>query len=149
MLTTQTRYRGQYNESPFVFNHHNLTSLKISFNGNSYPTPPLEPVYTSNNEIDYARAYFSLMNDSFKVDQAPLVTYDTFKSIFCIYVVNLGAESTLQGDHVNPQQLVNARLDLTFAPSPDNVALTCLVYTECPQMLEINSSRSVLKDYII
>ena len=43
-VVSQTAYRGSYSESPFSFNHYSLTSLKISIDGNVYPSPmPFQP----------------------------------------------------------------------------------------------------------
>ena len=149
MFCDQRNYRGEYSRNPFVFSHHDLVSLKISFGSDTYPSPEFRPVYTSVNEMDWSREYLALCNSTFKSDAANMITYDDFKSKYCIYCIDLGGFSTTSNDHISPKSDVTARLDISFLSTSQNPALVALLYTEHNCEIQVNSSRSVTRDYIL
>ena len=150
MLCRQSAYRGAYKENPFMWEHNNLTSLKISFNGLSYPNPEFRPQYTVSEGKNWTREFYSLMNNTLKLDQGSFITYELFKKYYCIYNLDLGHFTSTLLDHTLPRQDVSARLDITFDPSQTNTAaLVAMLYTEHDCELRITSSRSVEKDYIL
>ena len=150
MLCRQSAYRGAYKENPFMWEHNNLTSLKISFNGLSYPNPEFRPQYNVSEGKNWTREFYSLMNNTLKLDQGSFITYELFKKYYCIYNLDLGHFTSTLLDHTLPRQDVSARLDITFDPSQTNTAaLVAMLYTEHDCELRITSSRSVEKDYIL
>ena len=149
-FTKLDSYRGSYGSNPYVFNHHNLVSLKLSFGSHTWPSIPLLPKYAAGNDQDYTLAYMNLMQ-SFKNDTAnSLLTYAQFRDNYCIYLIDLGKFSTIAQDHVTPRVDATARLDVDFLSTvATSDALVMLLYTEHDVSLEIDSARNVKRDYIL
>ena len=150
MLVTQEAYRGSYSKNPFDFPHQSVTSLKLSFGSDSFPSPEFRPLFTATNESDWTREYYALMMQTFKTDHANFVTYELFKEHYAIFVIELGQFSLTSNDHVSPKSDLTARLDITFDPNRANQpALVGLLYQEHDCELQITSARNVLRDYIL
>ena len=149
-LVEQTNYRGTLGTSPFQFAHHSVSSLKISFDSFSYPTPtPFQPNFDSTTEGDWTRSYLSLFDGgNLKVDHGLMINYSKYKNNgFTIWVFDFGRETTLANDHVSTKRGGSARLDISFAPTSNNNALTLLLYVESDELLEVDSNRKVHRGY--
>ena len=60
-LVTQEAYRGTQGTSPFDFAHHSLSSLKITVDGEVFPSiRPFSPDYDSDTAPDWTREFLSL-----------------------------------------------------------------------------------------
>ena len=148
-VVSQTAYRGSYSESPFSFNHYSLTSLKISIDGNVYPSPmPFQPDYTSTTAPNWTREYLALQDNQIKIDGGNYITYEAFKnSGYAIYIFHFGRETSIANDHVSPKRSGSARLDVSFDSSSTNPALTILVYAESDEILGLTEKRVIERDY--
>lgn len=148
-LVTQTAYRGSFTESPFQFGHFSLTSLKISIDGNIYPSPmPFQPNYDSTTAPNWTREYLALQDNQIKVDGGNFISYEAFKNAgFAFYVFHFGRETSLANDHTSPKRTGSARLDVSFAAASTNPALTLLLYAESDEILGITNQRAIERDY--
>ena len=134
--------------SPFDFAHHSLTSLKITVDGEVFPSiRPFSPNYDSTTAPDWTREYLALQDYQLKVDSGTMISYDLFKSHFAFYIFHMGRESSLANDHTSPKRAGSARLDVTFSSSSTNPALTLLLYTESDEIITIDQNRRVNRDY--
>ena len=52
-------------------------------------------------------------------------------------------------DHTSIKKHATARLDLTFAQTPNNPSLTALLYQESDETIYISSNRQVIRDYFL
>ena len=146
-ICTQQAYRGSYGTSPFEFKHHSLTSLKISIDSEVYPSPsPFQPDYVSTTAPDWTREYLALQDNQIKVDAGNTISYNMFANGFAIYVFHFG-ETSLANDHTSPKRAGSARLDVNFAPTSDNAALTLLLYAESDETLFLDENRKPKRDF--
>ena len=149
-IVAQTAFRGAYNQSPYQFQHFNLNSLKISFDGQTWPSAGgFQPEYASTTEPFWGKEFLSLHNNSMKEQSTSGISYQKYKDEFCLYVFNFGKNPSHTTDHINPARSASARLDVTFATGTVNPALCLLLYTEVTQFLEVTAKRTIVKDYII
>ena len=134
--------------SPFDFAHHSLTSLKITVDGEVFPSiRPFSPDFDSTTAPDWTREYLALQDYQLKVDSGTMISYDLFKSHFAFYIFHMGRESSLANDHTSPKRAGSARLDVTFSSTSTNPALTLLLYTESDEIITIDQNRRVNRDY--
>ena len=146
-ICTQAAYRGSYGTSPFEFKHHSLTSLKISIDSEVFPSPsPFQPDYISTSAPNWTREYLALQDNQIKVDAGNAISYDMFAKGFAIYVFHFG-ETSLANDHTSPKRAGSARLDVSFAPTSDNAALTLLLYAESDETLFLDENRKPKRDF--
>ena len=148
-LVEQTKFRGTYGSSPFQFDNFGLTSLKISFDSFTYPTPtPFQPDYVSDTQPNWMREYLSLFDGELKVDHGIQITYDQFKSSgFCIYNFTFGRETTLALDHTAIKRSGSARLDVSFSSTSTNASLVLLLYCESDELIQVDKDRKVYRDF--
>ena len=86
----ETVYRGTMSTNPLQFTSHNVKSIKLTYNGLTYPTPqPLTPVFTGDS-TDWARAYLSLHLNTMKSNTGSWCPLADFKDKFCLFVLDLG-----------------------------------------------------------
>ena len=146
-ICTQEAYRGSYGTSPFQFDHHSLTSLKISIDSEVYPSPiPFQPDFVSTTAPDWTREYLALQDNQVKVDRGNAISYKMFAEGYAIYVFHFG-ETSLANDHVSPKRSGSARLDVSFASTSNNAALTLLLYFESDETIFLDQNRKVKRDF--
>ena len=147
-ICDQTAYRGAYGKSPFQFDHHSLTSLKISVDSDVYPSPtPFQPDFVSTTAPNWTREYLALQDNQIKVDAGNGISYDMFANHFAIYVIHFGRLSSLANDHTSPKRAGSARLDVSFASTSTNPALTLLLYAESDETLFLDRNRQPSRDF--
>ena len=79
VLVDQAHYRGQYSSSPLTFGHYNLETLKISFDGITYPTPNGYILNYSDSSFSHLEPYKNLFNDAkLKDDYGLGITLSSF-----------------------------------------------------------------------
>ena len=151
VLVDQAHYRGQFSSSPLTFGHYNLETLKISFDGITYPTPNGYILNYSDTSFSHLEPYANLFNGGkLKEDYGLGISLASFKEGgFAIYTFNFGAMNSVALDHTSIKKHATARLDLTFAQTPNNPSLTALLYQESDETIYISSSRQVIRDYFL
>ena len=66
-INSTTAIHGAYGESPFYFNHRNVTNISIMLGPNSYPSPRgYERLVFTGEEINYTQAYLNLFDSNLK-----------------------------------------------------------------------------------
>ena len=66
------------------------------------------------------------------------------------YLISLkGYYYTETHDHLEIKKLETATLTATFADDQDNVALSMLVFSETNNLIAINASRQVIRDFVL
>ena len=145
----QSKYRGDIATSPFNFGNYSLTSLKMSLDGETFPSPkPFQPEYRSTTNPNHMREYLALFDNQIKVDSGSFITYDMFKNNgFCFYVFHFGIETSQSGDHVVPKRSGSCRLDVSFDPASANEPLVLLLYSESDEIVSIDGNRKIHRDY--
>jgi|TARA_B110001454_G_scaffold208963_1_gene221990 hypothetical protein len=143
-LVTTESFLGSYSTSPFDFRHFSLNDLSISYDDKIFPTIPYELDYVTTK--NWIRGYLSLFQESnLKSDGGIGISLKNYPNGFCFYQINFGNERT-NGDHFNPKKIGSARLKLQF-DTLTNPSLTCLVYCESSEIIEINKNREIVRDF--
>ena len=101
---------------------------------------------TGNNIV---LPFFSLYGRDIKVNEGFGVDLDEFIASFAIYRFTLGYYYTETHDHLEPKKLATATLSATFSMLEDNVALSMIVFSQTDAMIAINSSREVIRDFVL
>ena len=69
-----------------------------------------------------------------------------FAEEYAIYVFHFG-ETSLANDHASPKRSGSARLDVSFASTSNNVALTLLLYFESDETIFLDQNRKAKRDF--
>ena len=134
-LVDQSHYRGNYQSSPYYFGHFNLTSLKISYDSTIQPSPNGFFMNYGDTNPDWTLAYMSLFNNwRLKVDAGSSISMEEYPNGFALYSIEFGNERGILNDHTSKKRNASARLDLTFATTSTNPALTLLIYFESDEV---------------
>ena len=145
LLTTES-FLGSYGTSPFDFRHFSLNTLEISFDDKIFPSIPFELDYVT--ERNFTRGYLSLFQESnLKSDGGLGITLENYPNGFCFYQISFGNERT-NGEHFNPKKIGSARLKLQFS-NATNPSLTCLMYCESSEIIELNKNRELVRDFTL
>jgi hypothetical protein len=131
-LVSSAAYRGDYKKSPFFFQPFGCSFLALYIDGQSYPSKPLSPTLTGNNNC--VEAYRTLTAFRRDID----ISLQEFRSGYTLFALNID-------DNVdfNTKRRGDCRLELRFDnPLPESV--TILMYGKFPRILHVDQSRSVL-----
>lgn len=149
-VTTTRATNGTYGLSPYRFQHWSISSLVITVNGESRPSPNgyTNLVWTGNGQ-NWMRCYFDLFDSTIKVNEGNSINMSEYKDNYCLFKINLGYFHTESHDHIEPKKISSARLTITFAPDSANESLSLVSYTEIDQVLALNSKREVIRDFVL
>ena len=147
-LTRHTSYNGKHEESGFIFSHHNLKSTGVYINGTQY-NQNLEADYNDISEEQslHIRPYHSLFSELSNSGDLIDVTYNDFKSHYCIYAFDLTQDRCVSPvDHVNPSRQGELSIHLEFSrPISDN--LTLITYLEYSSLIQLDKARQAYTDF--
>ena len=150
MLTTTRASQGEYGLCPFRFQHFNLTSLCMSIDGTSRPSPNgYTNIIWEGKNANYMQMYYDLFDANIKVNEGCSINLSEYPQNFCIFKLDLGYFLTQSHDHIENKKLSNCRLSLTFSGASNNESLSLIVYSESNSTFYINSQREVTRDYML
>ena len=146
-LVESEAYNGSPSKNPYNFQHFYLRSISLSLDSKNLPYfKALEMDYESDK---YVRAY----NTLFEGIDGPTAIYgngisrEEYPNGYCLYAFNLAPDSC-SSDNFNVLKTGNLVLDLSFSKSLTKPVML-IVFMEYDNMLEINKSRKIFKDYQI
>lgn len=132
-LQTSEGFNGSYKKNPFNFQSFDCGYIGFFVNGQSTPSSPLTPNFSSKN---YLESYFSLCSNSKVVN----VSREDYPKGYCIYVFNL--ESCDKEDMFPLLRKGHTRIELKFN-TPLTETVTLLLYAKFPSCLSIDAARNV------
>ena len=137
---------GSYSKNPFNFKHYNLSNISLTVDGQDVAHSPIELNFSENK---YIRAYSSLFTalDRGGLDWGNQITKEDFLDGYSLFAFDLSPDKC-NGDHFNLIKKGNLRLKLTFKEAV-TVTLTCFVYMEYDNMLEITKNRNIIFDHVV
>ncbi|CAF4212055.1 unnamed protein product [Rotaria magnacalcarata] len=145
-ILNHTATDGDYNRSPFVFNHHDLTSIHAYVNGMSVGKG-YDCIYSAIGTVNSlcVRAYDSI----YTVSSGPaalgngITLQDYANNGYALYAFDLSPDASPDcDDYINPIQTGVFSLRLSFA-IPLAAPLNLLIYAESTGLVEIDKTRSI------
>ena len=144
-MVDHSAFNGNYKLNPFNFQHFNLSKMELALEtGNIIYPSGIDFDFLSNK---YLRGYFTLFEG---IDKPVFMTgndisrqdYPNGYSLFCFDL----SPDLCSGDHLNLKRSSQLILNLNFK-SARQIAVTLIVFMEFENMIEIDSSRTILCDY--
>lgn len=140
-------FNGSYKHNPFNFQHFNLRQLQLTLDSKNIP-------YYKGLEFDFnskkcLRGYFTL----FEGIDGPVflngndISREDYSEGYTLFVFDISPD-LCSGDHFNLLKTGELVLDLSFHENL-NKTITLVVFMEFDNMIEINATRKVFKDYQI
>lgn len=132
-LISSEGFNGSYQKNPFNFKNFDCGYVGFFINGQSIPSSPFTPNFSSNN---YLESYYSLCNNSKVVN----FSREEYSKGYCIYVFDLdccekeGMFPLIRKGHT--------RIELKFN-TPLSETVTLLLYAKFPSCLSIDAARNV------
>ena len=149
-FVTQESFRGTQSTSPYEFKTFDLTHLRMTIDSDIQPSPVgFYPEYVAEKSKNWTKEYLSLQNDEIKWNDGKFITYKNFGTGNCIYFFNFGREYSQGQDCTEPKMPGRVRLDVNFHSASANPALTALLYTESDEIVAIDASRRVTRDFFL
>ena len=147
VMTSQTSSMGNFTESPFNFLPWGLRSIKVTVNDRVFPSIPLDCSW--GDQGNWIRAWLNLYSSSNEnggafVDDGMLIDVSKFRRGYAIFRVDLNSSGC--SDTLRPKLMSTARLQLEFMTAT-NPALRLYILSNSVETLQIDSQRSVLKNY--
>jgi hypothetical protein len=146
-LTLNSAVMGNYAQNPYNFKHFNLNYISLTRDGVPVTTKALQPNFNAG-QTDYVTSYYSTFsgtNIHFSDDNYA-VNRTEFQSGYVLHAFDTSAsqESSLNVWQLRKQGVL--ALELKFSASL-TAAVTCVVYAEYQNLVEIDKDRRVTLDY--
>jgi len=145
-LVEHVAFSGEYKTSPFQFDHHKLSTLSLTADGEEVYGKPLQPDFENNN---YIRSYFTLFTGTgseFR-DTGNAISRKDYINGNTLYVFDLTPDSGADcASHVNLIHQGSVRLEIKFAKTTTK-PINVVVYGEFESLLQIDKYRNVTLDF--
>ena len=141
-------FNGSLKLNPFEFNHYDVDYLSLQVNGQFVPQIP----YTPDFDKKFARREYmglleTVLGDCFDKQSIGL-SYEEFLDGKTFFGFTLQPNAAGPNQSVPPKETGYINIHLKFKkPLPDNI--TCLVWAEFQNTIEIDSSRNIYTDFTI
>lgn len=146
-LTLNSSVMGNYHQNPYNFKHFNLNYISLTRDGVPITTRPLQPNFNAG-QADYVNSYYSTFSGTniHWSDDSYAVSRSEYESGYVLHAYDLTAtqEASLNIWQIRKQGVV--ALELKFN-SPLTSTVTCIVYAEHQNLVEIDKDRRVTLDY--
>ena len=146
-----SEFRGNHQSSNLKFPHHNLKTIKLIHDDQTYPSPDgYITEYNDDKTKDHLDAFLGLYQRTLRENAGLIINYENFAQSYCLYAFYTssdGITGALQNDHISAPREGTVRLTATFDPKHLNEALVCLVYAENDAMIYLNSLRQCTRSY--
>jgi len=138
-------FMGNYSLNPYNFQHFNLCHISLNVEGDSIPTRPLTPNYTTGR---YTECYETLFKGTKMLGDNIThgVTYDKYPNGYCLYCFNLTPDDSDGVSHVSQRKTGNIRLNLRWSTALTE-AVSLIVLGQMQNTLTIDSNRDIIVDY--
>lgn len=131
-------FNGNYQKSPFEFNHYHTNFVGVYVDGQPVPHQPMHLDFEKQN---YIQAYQNL----FLKSDGLYLTRTEFAQGYTLFLFDLSPD-LCDGEHFNLIHHSNLRLELKFSKALEKT-VSLIVFAEFESLIEINKSRNVLFDF--
>jgi len=146
-FTLNSAVMGTYRQNPYNFKHFNLNYISLTRDGVPVTTKPLQPNFTEAHS-DFVSSYYSTFSGTniHWSDDNYSVSRTEYKSGYVLHCFDTSAtqESSLNVWQLRKQGVL--ALELKFSQALEN-SITCVVYAEYQNLVEIDKDRRVTLDY--
>ena len=136
---TQTQ-QSNFRESPFDFNHNNLTDVSITVNSQRFPTQSFQLNY-SGNPPSYMKGFTSLYQDLWS-NRGSWIDLDKYANKgYCFYYISFNSDlpsETSFASKINGP----ARIDMSFSVDT-NPILNVFLWSYSEECIMLDQSRNV------
>jgi hypothetical protein len=142
-FVTSESYVGSLKTNPFKIEHFNHTFLNLHTDTSMIFTP-FKPNFA---EKQYMSSYNSLFFETGRAfsETSCNISYEDYLNN-CFTVFDLTPDGTANESHLSSPHSGNLRLEVNF-DKPLDKPITCLLYCEFQNLIEISSDRQVFTDY--
>ena len=136
-------YNGNFKKNPSNFQHHKLTQIGISVNGEEIPSKPLKLNF---DDKLFVTAYNTLFSGTrkFHGNSGSIIKREDYSEGYTIIIADLTPFEI--GDNFDQKAEGTLSIDLVFK-SLLAAAINELVYAEYDNVIEIDSYHNVIKDW--
>ena len=144
-LVDNDAYNGVIEKSPFNFKHHNINFMCLYKDGVQIPSKPLTPNFPNDRFI---RSYMRLFTQTnqFYMDTGNGISRYQYKNGCALFVFDLTPQIDSSECGFELIKHGNIRVEIHFAGATTRT-LSCIVFAEHDNLLEIDNNRSVGFDY--
>ena len=146
-LVESAAFNGNFKKNPFNFQHFNMSSLTLTVNDEAIPFKPIKLSFGVNKR--FVEAFYTEFSGTGKMyyNTGNDISREEFSKGYALYAFDLTPDMCGSSPHFNRVQRGNLSLELQFsAPLPVAVSLVC--YGEFENLIQIDSSREVIYDYV-
>jgi hypothetical protein len=139
-MVSAAAYAGRPNKNPYNFTHFNCSSISFEVNNQSVPTQPFRQNYKNNL---YVPAYLSLFTGlgTFNSNDGNYISRMDYPNGYNLWLFDIDGKRAKE--YLNLMRKGHTRLSLNFSqPTPE--AISVIVYSHFPYILQIDESRSVI-----
>lgn len=137
-------FSGDFKLNPFSFNHYGNNFMNVSTDTAMNYTA-LKPNYSANLFMASCNSLFVGGGIAYK-DISNDISLDEYKSGYNISIFDLTADLSSNENYWSPLHSGSLRLELNFE-KPLAQPVTCLIFAEYENLIEIDSFRQVSCDY--
>jgi hypothetical protein len=145
-LVSHASYAGSLSKNSFNYNHFGLNHLSLSVDGQTIPSQAFDLDFPKTCVMGY-ESLFSGTNMFFQNMGNDISRTEYANGGNCLFVFDLTADNSSNcTDHWNILRRGNLRLNIRFKEALKE-AVTCIVYGEFNNTLEIDINRRMRVDY--
>lgn len=132
-------------ESPYNFQHYNLTNLSFYLDSIPIPSKPFVCDFANNK---YIRAYNSLFEGSNinHEDVGNNISRNAYANGYTLFAVDLTPDLCASGSHISVQKTGSLRIEVRFE-NPLANSVTAVLYSEFAGVIEVDKNRNIITDY--
>ena len=140
-------FNGSFKHNPFNFQHFNLKQIQLTLDSKNIPYyKPLDFDFSTNK---YLRGYYTLFEG---IDRPVFlhgndISRKDYANGYTLFAFDITPD-LCSGDHFNLLKSGSLLLELSFAENLQQ-PINLIVYMEFDNLIEINASRKIIKDYQI
>ncbi|KAG8239560.1 hypothetical protein J437_LFUL019252 [Ladona fulva] len=145
-FVTNSAFNGTVTRNPFNFQHFSMTHLSLYIDGQQIPSKPLQMDFT--NDRLHVMAYHTLFSGTgiHFLNEGNAISREAYPHGYCLTAFDLTTDlSSNLHSHWNLVRQGSLRLDVRFEQAVPET-LTCLIYAEFDNIIEIDRNRNVLVD---
>ena len=146
-LVSSAAFNGSLNSNPLFFNHYNISNITLAIDNVPIPRAPFKLNFEENIYIEAYHNLFRSLNYT-EIDDSNIdLSINDYKNGYTIFGFSTEPELR-ESPNTNLLRTGNVSLTLTFKSALPE-AVTLIVFSTMPSLVEINSARQVSHDFTV
>ena len=144
---TAAHDKTQIVKNPFHYQHFDINYIAIYKNDTMIPSKAYTPNFENSQ---YSRSFLSIFQNTNTYYNENVVSIDTVDYIngFCIWGFDMTSDHCSSNDLFHKLENGNIRLEVRFK-NPLTRNITCIIYADYNNILQITSKRDIIMQYIV